>query len=297
MKTLVNGSRVRHGRLLLGVLVLSLAAVLSFAAQPSRADGGCTCHTATPPSGGAPAAHEPFVTGAGACATCHRGMTVPHPKVVEPKLGLGASYESAGGKEWVGLGGRLAGPRGRGLNGVVVYVQQRIPGTTAFAAVTTLTTHRVKQVPLTAGYGRPDGWFGGRIGTPVWGAAYRAISRGVGGKTVVRPALAETVIWPAFGVAVRGPDKNGDLAFGQSVTAYGLALPAALLAGEKVKLTLLQGWKVRIAGEATIGSDGSYSWTVTPAARGKRYKVYATLPATEEHQGVTRGTHPNFRVN
>jgi len=42
-------------------IVLCLAAALSIGAAPALAADGCTCHTAVPPIGGAPAAHAPLV--------------------------------------------------------------------------------------------------------------------------------------------------------------------------------------------------------------------------------------------
>jgi len=279
------------------VLCLAVAAALSLGVAPALAADTCTCHTAMPPTGGAPAAHTPFVAGVAACTICHKGMTVPHPKLVKPKLKLGADlYTDKNGKSGVSLAGRLTA-RGRGgLNGVVVYLQQRAPGETVFVDVRTVTTHKVKRVALALSYNHPNGWFSGRVTSPIWGATYRAVTRGVGGKPVVKPTLTETLIYPAFGVDLRGPDKHGDLTLGRSVVASGGAIPAELLAGEKVTLTLKQHWKVRIVGEATIGSDGRYSWEVTPTLWGPGYKIRARLPATAEHWGVTRGIAVNFRV-
>jgi hypothetical protein len=279
------------------VLCLAATAALAIGAAPAQPRDGCACHTAVPPTNGAPAAHVPYVAGVSACTTCHKGMKVPHPKLVKPRLSFGAGFGlRPNGKPYVDLGYRLARPGGLGLNGVVIYLQQRPPGVTAFLDLRTATTHKVKRIPLAPGYNHPDGWFGARVTSPIWGGTYRAVSRGVAGKTVVEPAFTKTILYPGFGVWMRGPDENNRLKLGHSVVASGTAYPAELLAGEKVKLTLLQWWKVRAVGEATIGSDGTYSWEVTPTLRGPGYKVRARLPATAEHWGVTRGTAVNFRV-
>jgi len=279
------------------VLCLAATAALAIGAAPALAASGCACHTAVPPTGGAPAAHAPLVVGVTHCTTCHKGMKVPHPKLVKPRLGFSASFGlRPNGNPCVDLGDRLAKPGGLGLNGVVVYLQQRPPGATAFLDLRTVTTHKVKRIPLLPGYLHPDGWFSARLTAPIWGGIYRAVSQGVAGKTAIMPAFTRTILYPGFGVWVRGPDKHNKLKLGRSVAASGTAFPAELLAGEKVKLTLLQGWKVRAVGEATISSDGTYSWQVTPTLRGPGYKVYARLPATAEHWGVTRGTYPHFRV-
>jgi hypothetical protein len=276
---------------------VALVAAPAVGTTPSVAQSGCRCHTGVPPANGAAAAHAPFVLGVADCTACHRGMTAPHPAVVEPRLDLGASPSTGrDGRPRVSLGGRLFKPGGLGLNQVVVYLQQRVPGSSTFVDVQAVTTHRVKRIPLAPGYDHPDGWFNGQVASPIWGATYRAVTQGVRGTTVVKPARAKTILYPGFGVWLSGPDRHGDLTFGQSVVASGSGFPAELLAGETVKLTLLQGYHARIVGEATIGADGTYSWTVTPKARGKRYRVEAELPGTAEHYGVLRRT-ANFRVN
>ncbi len=49
-----------RGRLLIAlVLVPALVAALGIGAAPAAAQTGCDCHTAVPPTNGAPAAHAP----------------------------------------------------------------------------------------------------------------------------------------------------------------------------------------------------------------------------------------------
>ena len=114
-----------------------LPAALAIGAAPALAADGCDCHTAVPPIGGAPAAHAPFVAGVADCTTCHKGMTVPHPKLVEPKLEFMA--EAIGNP--VTMSGHLAVGQ-RGLNGVVVYLQQQLSGASEFTDVAQVATVR-----------------------------------------------------------------------------------------------------------------------------------------------------------
>jgi hypothetical protein len=272
-------------------VLLCLATALAIGAAPALAASGCTCHTAAPPTNGARAVHAPLLVRVTSCATCHKGMAVPHPTLVKPKLSFEASvHTTKKGESSVELAGRLTTRRGGGLNRVVVCLQQRAPGATAFVDVKTVTTHKIKSVPLTFSYQRPNGWFSARVTSPVWGATYRAVTRGVHGTKVVKPALRETLLQAILWNGVRGLDNNGRLQLGRSVTLDGTAFPAELLAGEKVKLTLQKvapgGARVMMVGEATIGSDGKYSWEVTPTMRG-RYWFVAKLPAAEEHYGYT----------
>jgi hypothetical protein len=278
-------------KIVLATLLCLATAALAVGAAPALAAGGCDCHTAIPPRNGARAAHAPLLVRVTACATCHKGMAVPHPTLVKPKLSFAASvYTTKKGESFVELAGRLTTRRGVGLDGVVVFLQQRAPGATAFVDLKTVTTHRIKSVPLTFSYQRPNGWFSARVTAPVWGATYRAVTRGVRGTKVVRPALRVTLLQAILWNGVRGLDSNGRLQLGRSVKLDGTALPAELLAGEKVKLTLQKvapgGARVMMVGEATIGSDGKYGWEVTPTMRG-RYWFVAKLLATEEHYGYT----------
>lgn len=56
---------------LLMVPTLVLVVAVGVGAQTAGAADGCGCHTAVPPTGGAPAAHAPLVGGAGDCTVCH----------------------------------------------------------------------------------------------------------------------------------------------------------------------------------------------------------------------------------
>ena len=116
-------------------VLFCLATAVVIGAAPALAASGCTCHTAVPPTGGAPAAHAPFVVGVADCTICHQGWTVPHPTAVQPRLEFMA--EAIG--DPVTMSGRLSVKR-HGLNGVVVYLQQRASAAGEFTDVAQVIT-------------------------------------------------------------------------------------------------------------------------------------------------------------
>ncbi len=104
------------------VLALAFVVALGIGAAPALAQTGCDCHTAVPPTNGAPAAHAPFVASVTDCTVCHKGMTVPHPELVEPTLtvsgrvaGIGFAIRGGLSRPWLPLAG------------IVVYVQAKAP--------------------------------------------------------------------------------------------------------------------------------------------------------------------------
>ena len=276
------------------VLCLVAAAGLGIGAAPALAASGCTCHTAAPPTGGAPAAHAPLVVGVTHCTTCHKGMTVPHPKLVELELSLGARLPPRPylkGDPVIELSGRLTRPsghgRGRGVNRVAVYLQQRAPGETKFVTVSKVTTSRIAYPTLAPRYYiYVDGNFAGRVTSPIWGATYRAVSRGVAvaGEPVVKPGSVEALLKPSTRLGLGGLDEKwGPLKLGRSVTAGWRAFPAELVAGEMATFTLVKDKEVVQTGEATISSTGRFRWQVTPTTTGREYWIYITVAATAVH--------------
>jgi hypothetical protein len=268
------------------VLCLVAVAALAIGTAPALAVDGCTCHTSTPPTNGAPAAHDPYVSAVTDCTTCHRGWTVPHPTGVEATLSLFVDPRTK-------LSGQLKA--GLGINGVTVYLQQQVPGVGDFSDVGQATTH-ARSGPII----KWNGVFDSTVASPVWGSTYRAVSQGVAGPPVVTPALAEALLTPYFSIPLRGLGKGGDLKPGRSVVATGKMNPSAPLAGEKVMFSLQRmtskGWKVVQTGEATVSSAGTFAWKATPTKRGKTYEIYGTLPATAEHNACTRGAPHHFAV-
>jgi cytochrome c5 len=120
---------VMRGKIVLAmVLCLIAAAALGIGAAPALAADGCTCHTAVPPTDGAPAAHATLVVGVD-CTTCHADWAVPHPDVA---TGLRLGFSGRSAETGYQLKGRLglSGPMGAmillGHPGVLVYLQQRL---------------------------------------------------------------------------------------------------------------------------------------------------------------------------
>ncbi len=271
------------------VLCLAVAA-LGIGATPALAADGCTCHTAVPPTGGAPAAHDPLVSGVPDCTTCHVGWTVPHPDAVSPKMTLAAW-------PYVGLGGQLQKSGGNGgYDGVTVYLQQRAPGASGFTDLMAVKTHRAVGYIFTF-----HGVFEGTLTSPVWGATYRAVSQGVAGSPVVKPGLfPEVLLTPAFAkLQLRNLNKDYVLRLGRSFWATGKVKPGVLLAGEKLVFSLKKmtsmGWRVKQVAERVIRSDGTFSCKFTPTKRGT-WEVYLRLPPTSEHNESIRGYPHHIRV-
>jgi hypothetical protein len=260
------------------VLCLVAIAALAIGTAPAFATNGCSCHTAVPPIGGAPAAHAPFVAGISDCTTCHQGWTVPHPTAVEPTLEFMA--EAIG--DPVTMGGRLSVKR-NGLNGVVVYLQQRASATSEFTDV-------AQAVTSTPALGKAGGFSGGAGAPDAKGTSYRAVSQGVAGATVVMPALTRARLRPSVNISeMRGLGPNERLRLGRSVVAFGPVAPS-WLAGEKVRFALekktSRGRMVQVRALRAITDESTISWKVTPATRGK-YIVAVKLAATADHPGAS----------
>ena len=262
-------------RIVLTVL-LCLATALAIGAAPALAASGCTCHTADPPT--APAAHAPLVLGVTDCTTCHKGWAVPHPELVVPSLTL-MKDESAL------LRGRFV-VKGKGINGVVVYLQQRLWGKTAFTDLGQVTTQRPPMAER-------SGWFLFPVPSRTPWAAYRAVSEGVAGPPVVVPGKRVWRPTPRLTLKLSNV-VNGWVPPLGAPTFKGRARPLKL-AGEKVSLPVYkfraatQRWvKVKTA-TASISATGSYAWTYWWSqgfGRGS-YRVRASIAGTADHTLVT----------
>ena len=138
------------------------------------------------------------------------------------------------------------------------------------------------------------GVFAGKVASPVWGAAYRAVSQGVAGPPVVKPGLSpEVLLTPGFArLRFGGLDKDGVLRVGRSVRATGKVNPGMELAGEKLAFTLSKltrmGWKVKQVAERAIRGDGTFSCRFTPTSRGT-WEVYVEAPGHGGAQRVDAG--------
>jgi hypothetical protein len=261
------------------VLCLAVAA-LGIGAAPALAADGCTCHTDEPPT--ATAAHEPLVAAVNDCTTCHKGMTVPHPELVEPTLYVGRPYTA-------GLGTNVRGGLSRPwlpLAGVVVYIQRREPAGTVYTDVGKVKTD-VRGLYV-------GGWGVGPAATDL---VPRAISEGLAGPPVVMPAISvptDPRPTPTMTIRLSGLTQ-GAVRRGHAVTVAGKVTPPDM-AGQKVRLTVQKRnanhrWSSKWSGKyhppvtRTISATGAYSWKYTPKLLGQ-YRVKATILNTSAYHKV-----------
>jgi hypothetical protein len=248
-----------RGKIVLAVvLCLAVAALLGIAAAPAAAQGNC------------------------------KGWS-PHPdaaSLVRPTLTLTKSSSLLIGRFRV---------QGRGTNGVVVYLQQKLWGETEFTDLGQVTTCSL------LGKG---GWYRFTVPSPTPYAAYRAITEGMAGPPVVVPAEA---IWrptPPLTMTLSGL-TNGMVKAEGPITARGRARPLKL-AGEKVKIIvsvrlpkLIAGppwhWVREKVGTALISTAGTYKWTYRPVWHDSLYRVRAWLGATTNHKSAITLWH-RFRT-
>ncbi len=231
-----------HRKLVLAaVLCLAAVALLGIAAAPAAAQGSCDCHTAVPPTNGAPAAHAPYVASVTNCTVCHKGWD-PHPEAASVKhpglrLGFLAATHS--------LGGVLSG-----LVGVNVYLQQRPWGGAAWTDLTKVTTQPA------GGYKMPAGRFGFTVPSPTAWAAYRAVSEGVAGSPVNTAAKR---VWRPT------PVLRLNLSALSSGVVRGTVRPLKV-AGEKVSFLVRRltagKYVTGRTGTAVISAKGTYMWTL-----------------------------------
>jgi hypothetical protein len=264
-----------RGKIVLTVL-FCLATALAIGAAPALAASGCTCHTAVPPTGGAPAAHAPLVAGVTDCTTCHKGMTAPHPEVVKPTLTLEVFFDPMV-PHWVVRSG-LHIPWVP-LRFVTVYIQGQAPDATAFTDLAHFRT-------------LSDGGFRGWLDTGAISAdtTVRAISQGRAGPPVVMPALdgpAVDLPTPTLKWRLRGP-VDGTLRLGRSVTVKAWVTPKDLVGPRpmfEVHKRVAGDWKWLRTVRRPLSATGTYSWTWTPKRRGM-YKMFAGVGSTSAYEGV-----------
>ena len=241
-------------KIVLAALLCLATTTLGIGAAPALAANGCTCHTAVPPTGGAPAAHAPLVVGVTDCTTCHVGWTVPHPEAVKPTLYIDV---------WLGLGIIASGGLSRPympLTDVVVYVQKKGPAETDYSRAEDVKTDArgLYEVQL----GLVGSWVG------------RAISQGLAGPPVVMPALSEPPValpTPTLTFRLSGLTRRA-VRLGHAVSLAGKVTPTDM-AGQKVRL-IMQKWDsaksrwwpavARLVAKPTISATGAYSRMYTP---------------------------------
>ena len=237
------------------VTVLCLAvAALGIGAAPAPAADGCDCHTAVPPTGGAPAAHAPLVASVTACTTCHIGMTIPHSGAPTSAIfNMGGTSIAAGYR----LGGHaydilMLGKSVKRAD-VTVYLQQRVPGEAVFTDLGRATTNK---------YGN----FGFTVKSPVRYAYYRAIAQGhIVPSRIALPCLCGLPATPKLTLALRGL-TNGAVPLGHGITAEGKARPADM-AGEtilfKVQKWLKTKWVKVFTLDSIINANATYTLSYT----------------------------------
>ena len=216
------------------------------------------------------------------CTICHKGMTVPHPELLEPTLYVGKPHAA-------GLGANVRGGLSRPwlpLAGVVVYIQTREPAGTVYADAGKVKTDVRGLYVSGIGVAAP----------PVLNLVPRAISQGLAGPPVVMPAISVPTVprpTPTLTLRLSGLTR-GAVRRGHAVIVAGKVTPTDM-AGQKVRLTL-QKWNVHPGGSRwswtgdpsvtrTISATGAYSWKYTPKLLGQ-YRVKATIPNTSAYNSV-----------
>jgi hypothetical protein len=256
-----------RGKIVLAVvLCLVVPAALGIGAAPALAASGCTCHTAVPPTGGAPAAHAPLVVGV-ACTTCHTDWTVPHPDAGQPMLYFSPRTSATGLK----LRGSVQAVKimigAVGHPDVGVYLQQRPWGATTFTDLARVTTDG-------------GGSFTYAVASPARFAAYRAIAEGHvgplfgGGTALFEPVYRPTFMTPKLTFKLQRV-KNGIVKLGNSVTATGTVEPADI--GTKVKIRFQKRvagkWVTQIMVKRALSATGTCGYKFTPRHLGL-YRVW-----------------------
>lgn len=264
------------------VLCLAVAA-LGVGAAPALAADGCTCHTVEPPT--ATAAHAPLLAAVTACTTCHKGMTVPHPALVEPTLTLTTGVIPVINHHTALVGLFLPF---KPLRGVTVYMQGKAADATGYTDLSQGMTNRDGQVYLDT------------VPLPVpEGMTFRAISQGRAGPPVVKPAFSVPPVEPPATSAVlrlRGL-TNYRLRLGRTVTFKATCTPKALV-GQKAHFAVskrIKGdWEWQRSYARTINAAGVMTCKFRPRTRGL-YSVIAGLGGTAAYQGFQTDAK-RFRV-
>jgi hypothetical protein len=217
------------------------------------------------------------------CTTCHKGMTVPHPELVEPTLTLATGPGFLGGPPWAFV--RLFLPF-KPLGGVSVYVQGKAADATGYTDLDQATTNRDGEA-YTSTVPRP---------VPE-GMTFRALSEGRTGPPVVKPAFSVPPVEPPVISAVlrlRGL-TNYRMRLGRTVTFRATWTPTDLV-GQKAhfRVTKLTGAEWGRSYARTIDAAGVMTYKFRPRARGL-YNVFAGMGGTAAYQGFQTDAR-RFRV-
>jgi hypothetical protein len=278
---------MRHKLAIAIVLCLAAMALLGVGAAPAAAATCSDCHAA--PDGPPAPDCATFVVGVD-CATCHKNMSPHGTEYATPQLGLRLEGDTLkGGLHWAihipvhpwYPGERAVLGIGLPIPNVVVYLQQRLWGTSDWTDLAQVTT--------TAGtINAPN--YSYALTSPTPWAAYRAVAEGgLKSEGVVRRPV-QTVWLPRATLTLElGGVTDRVLPFGQTVQIHGDVAPTEL-AGKVVTVKTMRrnlantGW---IAGKTmlpTIGATGSYSCAFTPRYH-RAYRVTVSVAATPDSLG------------
>ena len=279
-------------------VLFCLATALAIGAAPALAASGCTCHTAAPPTGGAPAAHAPLVVGVD-CTTCHTDWTMPHPDAGQPWLSIWLRTSATGLKlrGEVRAVSAVAAMESVGHPDVGVYLQQRPWGATEFTDLARVTT---------AGGGN----YTYAVASPARFAAYRAIAEGhvgplfEGGTALFEPQLAgPTLMKPKLTLKLQRV-KNGIVKLGNSVTATGTVDPADIGVKGIIRVQkrlhpqspqwFMGVWVTRMTVYRVFSATGTFSYRFTPRELGW-FRVSFRTQSTDGWDHV-RSPERTFRV-
>jgi hypothetical protein len=279
-----------RGKIVLGVvLCLTVVALLGVGAAPAAAQGSCDCHTAVPPTNGAPAAHAPFVASVTDCTTCHKDMS-PHPTSYINIVRLWLRGPSTLTGDFFFMTSPPPDIIMHGIPNAVVYLQQRLWGATEFTDLGQVTTRA--DSPATAGK------FTYAVPSPTPWAAYRAIGEGGSanlGTDYPKVYMPVKAVWrPTPRLTLKLINVvNGVVPALGAPTFRGSARPLKL-AGEKVNLPVYKWraatkrWvKVR-TGRAVISATGTYAWNFwwSQGFGPGSYRVRAVIAGTVNHTSV-----------
>jgi hypothetical protein len=259
------------------IFIFSLALLVPSSVGATPAAAACDCHTATPPTGGAAAAHAPFVGGIGDCATCHVGWASPHPTAIEASLTAHVFWVPAltGSPSGGWIEGRHVAQDGPVAG--VVFGQKRSWGSGEWVDI-----GQGGNVDATTRY------TAGRLEWPRdrW-ASLRAVAAGAMGSPVILPASAVWRPKPQLRLALDGVERGVVTTHG-AVTVRGRAYPTRL-AGEAVRLMVFKlksgKWVQTEERSLTLHGKCVYRWRIA-VTRGS-YRIHVTVAATEDHRSAT----------
>ena len=277
-------------------VALCLAAALSIGAAPALAADGCDCHTDATPTPPATPAHASLVASVPDCATCHVDWTVPHPELPVSSfyaIHLAASPEA--------VASTLSGFVGIAIFGysaphpeVVVYLQQRLWGATAFTDLGQVVTNDKGRYTFT-------------VASPQPYARYRAVAVGHvaaalgGGTRLFTPAVRTAPTrFPTTVTSKLAGLKRHVIPAGKALTVRGTLRPVEA-AGNKVLIRVQRydrsarpHWRTVRERTRVTSSTGAYSRSLT-LRRAGLYRAKTLFKRKADWEATSSAWH-RFRV-